>query len=156
MSWEAGEEAEDGFVGAPGVVSHQTASQPESPVLRFLPVGFAVQVKQEVLWRAAGTWHIAGPARGLVNVSTPSPVLHPLWDTAERPGFPVSGLPCSSGPVFLSCGCYMESLPVLEARVLASRCQEGHTPSRDSRENPFLPPPASVAAGLPWLVVTSL
>lgn len=59
MSWEAGEEAEDGFVGAPGVVSHQIASQPESPVLRFLPVGFAVQVKREALRRAAGTWHLA-------------------------------------------------------------------------------------------------
>lgn len=78
MSWEVGEEAEDSFVGAPGVVSHQTASQPEPPVLRFLPVGFAVQVKQEALRRAPGTWHITGSARGLVNVSAPYPMLHPL------------------------------------------------------------------------------
>lgn len=103
MSWEAGEE--DGFIAAPGVVSHQTASQPECPILRFLPVGFAVQAKREALQRAPGTWHIAGPARGSVNVSSLSPELHPLQDMAERSGFPVSGLHCSSVPVFLPWGC---------------------------------------------------
>lgn len=105
MSWEA----EDCFVGAPALVSHQTASQPESPVLRFLPVGFAVQAL--ALWRAPGTWHIAGPAWGLVNVSSLSPVLHPLWSMAEWPGFPVSGLHCSSVSVFLPWGCYNKLPP---------------------------------------------
>lgn len=39
MSWEAGEEAEGGFVGAPGEVGHESANWREPPVLlslRFL------------------------------------------------------------------------------------------------------------------------
>lgn len=99
MSWEAGEEAEDSFVGAPGVVSHQTASQPEPPVLRFLPVGFAVQVKQEALREhlapgtlqaLPGAWSTLAPPtpcsthcetrqRGLVSQSRGSPAPQDLY-----------------------------------------------------------------------------
>lgn len=99
MSWEAGEEAEDGFVGAPGVVSHQIASQPESPVLRFLPVGLLCKLNERPCGEqlAPGTWHIAGPARGLVNVSTPPPCAPPTVGHGREAWFPSFGAPLLLG-----------------------------------------------------------
>lgn len=43
-------------------------------------------------------------------------------------------------------------LTVLESRSLKSKCQQGHTPSEGSGRESFVPLPASLAPGMPWLV----